>query len=758
MEGTILDGIIRTISGKCRQCYSCVRNCVVKAIRINNEQAEVIPSRCISCGLCLNFCSQEAKHVDSYLEDVAQLLNKKSRLIACLAPSFPVAIPNWEPQKLVAALKYIGFSEVWEVALGAQIVAAEYQKILQTRTSPAISSSCAAVVHLIEKHYPALIPYLLPVISPAEATGTYIKRQRENVKVVFIGPCLAKKEDVLLNRDIDFVLTFIEMKQLLEKYNSLQWYEQLPPAQFDSPPVSTDRLFPLPGGLTKSIGWNQDIADKDLMIIEGKEKVVTVFENMIKGEIQPKLVDALFCEGCIMGPGVSTEISKPKKRQLIIDYYLNQKGEPQNISLPSYLLKRSFKNAKDNLPLPSEEEIKKILRLTNKFVKSDELNCGACGYHSCREKAIAVYQGLAELDMCLPYLIQQKSHLINMAADNLKEIAGIYKNPDNETIDEDLKKLLDKNNIIVESPRLRRVFRLADRVSGVDSTVMILGESGVGKGMIARLIHNRSRRSKGPFVKINCGAIPENLLESELFGYSKGAFTGADNRGKTGKLELANGGTLFLDEISELPLNLQVKLLHVLDEQKVSPLGSTKEIQLDIRIISATNRNLLELVQKGKFREDLYYRLNVVPLTIPPLKERPEDIKALVNSFLTQLNHKYGQKKTINPSTMEYLVDYDWPGNVRELRNLIEQIFVLSKASEILPEHLPDHVKEKYTKYKSNVLVSAILPIREAIEEVEKQLLLKSLEKYNSTYEVAEKLGVNQSTVVRKIKKYHLND
>jgi transcriptional regulator with PAS, ATPase and Fis domain len=300
---------------------------------------------------------------------------------------------------------------------------------------------------------------------------------------------------------------------------------------------------------------------------------------------------------------------------------------------------------------------------------------------------------------------------------------------------------------------MENILQLAAKIADVDSTVFILGESGVGKEVIARFIHKRSHRDKGPFVKINCGAIPETLLESELFGYETGAFTGAKRQGKPGLIEMANEGTLFLDEIGELPLNLQVKLLQVLQEHRLVRIGGIKPITVNIRVIAATNRDIENMVKKGEFREDLFYRLNVVPITIPPLRERRDDIIPLIYHFLEEYNRKYDKAKKISAEAKDILIKYNWPGNVRELENTVERLVVTVEEDVILPHHLPENLKEINIPLKV-VNVDGIIPLKDAVEMVERQLLHKAVEQCNSTYDIAKILGVNQSTVVRKIQKY----
>ncbi|MEW4241382.1 MULTISPECIES: sigma-54 interaction domain-containing protein [Priestia] len=310
----------------------------------------------------------------------------------------------------------------------------------------------------------------------------------------------------------------------------------------------------------------------------------------------------------------------------------------------------------------------------------------------------------------------------------------------------------EKVKLISYSKKMEKTLELARRVANVDSTVLILGESGVGKEMVANLIHETSDRKNSPFIKVNCGAIPENLLESELFGYEGGAFTGAKKEGKMGLFELANKGTLFLDEIAEMPLALQVKLLRVLQEREVMRVGGVKPVAVNVRIIAATNRNLHEDVQKGNFREDLYYRLNVIPLSILPLRERREDILPLASYFIEQFNQKYLTKKTLSAETAEAFELYNWPGNVRELQNIVERLIVMSDGDEIQHLHLP----EELTNLSSNrdkVQVLDILPLKECMEMAEKQLLRLAKQKYSSTVKIADALQVNQSTISRKLQK-----
>jgi len=310
--------------------------------------------------------------------------------------------------------------------------------------------------------------------------------------------------------------------------------------------------------------------------------------------------------------------------------------------------------------------------------------------------------------------------------------------------------------LIAQSPQMKKVMELTAKVAPVDSTVLIMGESGVGKGVLASQLHKLSKRSNGPFVTISCGAIPEHLLESELFGYEGGAFTGARKQGKKGLLELASEGTVFLDEITELPLNLQVKLLQVIQEKKLILIGGSKYINVDIRFVAATNRDIHRMVAEGLFREDLYYRLNVIPIIIPPLRYRQEDIPALIDYFTGILNSKYETNIKFSPETVEVLQNYNWPGNVRELENLVERLMVTKEGNEIPVSQLPEYIFEGKSRFPNRVYVLDICPLKDAVEELERQLVTIAYNRLKNTYRVAEALDINQSTVVRKIQKYNL--
>ncbi|GGL58960.1 sigma 54-interacting transcriptional regulator [Sporolactobacillus putidus] len=315
------------------------------------------------------------------------------------------------------------------------------------------------------------------------------------------------------------------------------------------------------------------------------------------------------------------------------------------------------------------------------------------------------------------------------------------------------KKDLFLQQMVFRSAKMEELMIRVKKVAEFSSTVLISGESGVGKEVVAQAIHQMGNRSGKPFLKLNCGAIPENLLESELFGYVKGAFTGASVSGKKGYFEQADGGVLFLDEIGELPLQLQVKLLRVLQESEVIPLGSTRAIPVDVQIVAATNRNLKEMIKAGNFREDLYYRLNVIPIQVPPLRERPEDIAVLAVHFLKQFNRRYKKDYVFMPDALNLLELYHWPGNIRELQNVVERMIVVSENETIHADLVSKLIKFDQRITDSRSFINRIIPIKQAKERLEEELVMMAMKKFKTTTRAAEVLGISQSSVSRKYNK-----
>jgi PAS domain S-box-containing protein len=322
-----------------------------------------------------------------------------------------------------------------------------------------------------------------------------------------------------------------------------------------------------------------------------------------------------------------------------------------------------------------------------------------------------------------------------------------------------LNRELEARNIVAASPSMKKVIDVVRQIANINTTVLLLGESGVGKEVICDLIHSLSPTHSGPLIKVNCAAIPRDLFESEFFGYETGAFTGAKAKGKPGFFELAKGGTLFLDEIGELPLEAQGKLLRVLESGELMRLGGTKPITVhDVRVIAATNRNLKKEVDAKRFRQDLYYRLNVVSIEIPPLRSRPEDISALVAYYLAHFNKKYDKQKILSQEAHKALLAYSWPGNVRELKNTIERLVILSPGEELRLQDLPEDIQQMRSSCTDDtdgisIQVSAIIPLRKAVKLLEDQLIKYAISKTKSIRQAAAALEINHSTLIRKLRK-----
>jgi len=336
----------------------------------------------------------------------------------------------------------------------------------------------------------------------------------------------------------------------------------------------------------------------------------------------------------------------------------------------------------------------------------------------------------------------------------------------NQRIHEELQQLKGisdpKYSIIAHSTQMKDVIDRALRVAQIDSGVLIQGPSGVGKEKIVDLIHRNSIRKDGPLIKINCGAIPESLLESELFGYESGSFTGATKKGKAGLFEAANNGTIFLDEIGEMPLQLQVKLLRILQEREVVRIGGTTPIQVDVRVIAATNRNLSDMIEEMKFREDLYYRLNIIPIKIPPLEQRVEDIIPLIYHFTNNLNIKYGLNRSFSSEVLETFANYKWPGNVRELQNIVERVVLMSQHSEITMDDLQRELNlnsdSSIQVSNNNALITHHLPLKDQVESFEESIIREAIKIYPSIRKAAIALKIDQSTLVRKLQKYKIEN
>ena len=348
-----------------------------------------------------------------------------------------------------------------------------------------------------------------------------------------------------------------------------------------------------------------------------------------------------------------------------------------------------------------------------------------------------------------PFKVDEIKLVINKSINNKKL------SEENEQLKKQLGSNFSFDNFIGKSDEIVNLKKLAMRVAGTDSTVLIRGESGTGKDLIARAIHTASNRAKGPFITINCAALPENLLESELFGYKKGAFTGAI-KDKDGLFKVADGGTFFLDEVGNTSMSIQVKLLRVLEDRLVTPVGDTKPFKVDVRLIAATNANLEEAAKAGQFREDLFYRLNVLPINIPPLRERREDIPLLVEFFVEKFCKRNNKEtKALDEEVLQALYDYSWPGNVRELENSIERAVLLAKGEKIETGDLPPKILEN----NSGTVVSKENPENPTLESIEKAYIYYIMDRAKGKKAKAAKiLGIDSSTLYRKLERYKLQD
>ena len=407
-------GVVTTIKGKCRECYACVRNCPVKAIKVEDGQATVIGELCISCGYCVRVCAQHAKHIR---EDSVSVKNALTTGKACalLAPAFAVEFHReLRPGQVVSALKQLGFSGVYEVAWGAERVTQEYMKIIEGKHEPGIiSTPCPAIVNLVEVKYPHLVSRLAPAVSPMIAAGRMIKQEHKGAYTVFIGPCVAKKSEMLdpsVADAIDAVLTFTELRELLKELP--MDLRDLPDTDFQREEAHLGRLYPVSGGLLRSAALSADMVDNEILVVEGKDNCVDFLEALSVEKDGPEFVDMLFCEGCINGPMMTTGLPSYARRVAAVDFAKQSERTGSSISqvepaFPRIEATRKFSPKSINMPIPTDEDIERILRELDKNEPEDELNCGACGYSTCREKAVAVFRGLAENKMCLPYLITQ---------------------------------------------------------------------------------------------------------------------------------------------------------------------------------------------------------------------------------------------------------------------------------------------------------------------------------------------------------------
>ncbi|MTI81989.1 MAG: PAS domain-containing protein [Firmicutes bacterium] len=419
-------GLISTNEAKCRDCYRCVRTCPVKAIAISSDidsstlHAKVIDELCVLDGSCLLACPQNAKKLDSNdLANVMQLLEQGEQLAAAVAPSFVAGLPLDNPRNLPDLLKIIGFNIVEETSIGAGLVARHHQKIGFDK--PLIGSSCPVIVNLVERYYPQLIPMLAPVVSPMVAHGRSIKAVNPDHKVVFIGPCVAKKREQTtagIEDAVDFVLGFDELWELVNHRNIN--ISNLNAADFDNKPTGTSSLFPLEGGMLRCFKKGLNDPEEDFVSVTGLDECIDFLKHLAEGEITtpPKIMELLACKGgCISGPlSMCRDESLYRRKCKVQNYYRSCSGhsDESEVKLPDEMMLRTYQSRKVDITYPNVTELQQILAKTGKHKTEDELNCGACGYDTCRDKAIAVYQGKAEVEMCIPYMRKRAESLSNV--------------------------------------------------------------------------------------------------------------------------------------------------------------------------------------------------------------------------------------------------------------------------------------------------------------------------------------------------------
>ena len=457
-----MEPIVQTIETKCKRCYSCVRQCPARAIKVEDGQARVLVNRCIACGNCVKVCPQQAKQIRDGIEHTRALFKQSLPVLALLAPSFPAAFPV-HPEQVITGLRKVGFSQVLEVAFGADLVVEEYKKLIHSDVMPAIiSSPCPAVVNFIEKYYSHLNMVIAPVVSPMIAMGRAVKyRYQPQARTVFIGPCIAKKKEMLdpnVKGVIDEVLTYQELNTLFSEKNIK--LEPLEKTEFDGPRADLGQIFPVSGGLLKCAGETCDVLDNGIVVSEGRDRVVDVLDKASEGEIEAHFLDLLFCRGCINGPMMPNEDSVYVHHDRIAKYVksrdtasLRTRARRDRQLYSDINLRRRFKFEEITMREPSEAEIRRALLKTGKRKPEDELNCGACGYSTCRAKAKAVCQGLAEAEMCLPYMVEKLESI-------QKELSE-----SNDELKKSLSSLQQTQEQLVQAEKMASVGRLAAGVA-----------------------------------------------------------------------------------------------------------------------------------------------------------------------------------------------------------------------------------------------------------------------------------------------------
>lgn len=422
--------LVYTIKDRCRVCYTCLRECPVKAIKFINGQAEVISGRCIACGNCTRVCSQGAKVFINTTNKVFEFLRGKKPVYAMLAPSFVAEFEEIRDyRKLIGMIRNLGFSKVFEVAFGADMVAAKYRKITQTKgISGVISSDCPAIVSFIEKHNPELIGNLAPIVSPMVAMARFLRLKfGKNFQLVFIGPCIAKKAESL---EVDEQITFVELREMLNYGNVKE--NDAATSDFDPPKGGKGAIFPISRGLLQTVNLVDDELERNVIVADGRVNFQEAIREYKMGALSSEHLELLCCEGCIMGPGTSRNGKKFSRRSRVMDYVKDKLADIDEAEWNTAIsesrkvdLRRTFKVNDQRMSDPSEDEILSVLETMNKFSENDHLNCGACGYDSCRNHSIAIIKGLAETEMCLPYTIDKLHNSVEELAVSNEKLHSI---------------------------------------------------------------------------------------------------------------------------------------------------------------------------------------------------------------------------------------------------------------------------------------------------------------------------------------------
>ncbi len=426
--------LVTTIKERCRVCYTCVRECPSKAIRIADGQAEVLSERCVGCGNCVRVCSQQAKKVLPGTEEVRQLLAGEDKVAACLAPSFPAEFADLGHEKLAGMLRALGFEEVTEVAFGADLVAKAYHDLLEEHPDRKyIATSCPAIIAYVERYQPDLTQYLAPIVSPMVAMARALRKiHGEKLRMVFIGPCIAKKGEAASTKipnEIQAVLTFVELQEMLREEGISS--DAVKPSDFDPPHPGSGALFPISRGLLQAADIKEDLISGEIVAADGQSKFVEALKDFESGTMDVRLLEVLCCNGCIMGAGMSCDDALFARRSRISQYVRNRIREKPDNSwgaegkvFDKLDLSRTFEPYDQRIPVPFEEEIRMILARMGKYDSQDELNCGACGYPTCREHAVAIFKGMAESEMCLPYTIERLRRTVEELGDRNLQLAS----------------------------------------------------------------------------------------------------------------------------------------------------------------------------------------------------------------------------------------------------------------------------------------------------------------------------------------------